>query len=42
MRLLRLNLKRSLLVKKKRSGGRNDTGKMTIENIGGVIKKGTE
>ena len=28
-----------LLVKKKRSGGRNDTGKMTIENIGGGHKK---
>ena len=26
---------KSLLAKKKRSGGRNDTGKMTIENIGG-------
>jgi large subunit ribosomal protein L2 len=30
---------KSLLVKKKRSGGRNDTGKMTIENIGGGHKK---
>ena len=28
-----------LLAKKKRSGGRNDTGKMTIENIGGGHKK---
>ena len=25
---------KSLLLKKKKSGGRNDTGKMTIENIG--------
>ena len=31
--------KKSLLAKKKRSGGRNDTGKMTIENIGGGHKK---
>jgi large subunit ribosomal protein L2 len=30
---------KSLLVKKTRSGGRNDTGKMTIENIGGGHKK---
>jgi large subunit ribosomal protein L2 len=30
---------KSLLRKKKRSGGRNDTGKMTIENIGGGHKK---
>ena len=30
---------KSLLAKKKRSGGRNDTGKMTIENIGGGHKK---
>ena len=30
---------KGLLVKKKRSGGRNDTGKMTIENIGGGHKK---
>ena len=30
---------KSLLVKKKRSGGRNDTGKMTIENIGGGHKR---
>ena len=30
---------KSLLNKKKRSGGRNDTGKMTIENIGGGHKK---
>lgn len=30
---------KSLLVKKKRSGGRNDTGKMTIENIGGGHKQ---
>ena len=30
---------KSLLVKRKRSGGRNDTGKMTIENIGGGHKK---
>ena len=30
---------KSLLVKKNRSGGRNDTGKMTIENIGGGHKK---
>ncbi|MAM04789.1 MAG: 50S ribosomal protein L2, partial [Flavobacteriales bacterium] len=30
---------KSLLGKKKRSGGRNDTGKMTIENIGGGHKK---
>ena len=30
---------KSLLIKKKRSGGRNDTGKMTIENIGGGHKK---
>ena len=30
---------KSLLLKKKRSGGRNDTGKMTIENIGGGHKK---
>tara|TARA_B100001758_G_scaffold247754_1_gene266957 strand:+ start:2051 stop:2878 length:828 start_codon:yes stop_codon:yes gene_type:complete len=30
---------KSLLVKKKKSGGRNDTGKMTIENIGGGHKK---
>jgi large subunit ribosomal protein L2 len=28
-----------LLAKKNRSGGRNDTGKMTIENIGGGHKK---
>ena len=33
---------KSLLLKKKRSGGRNDTGKMTIENVGGGHKKGTE
>tara|TARA_B100001142_G_scaffold118468_1_gene120558 strand:+ start:5118 stop:5945 length:828 start_codon:yes stop_codon:yes gene_type:complete len=30
---------KSLLAKRKRSGGRNDTGKMTIENIGGGHKK---
>jgi len=30
---------KSLLVKKKRSGGRNDTGKMTIRNIGGGHKQ---
>ena len=30
---------KSLLRKKKKSGGRNDTGKMTIENIGGGHKK---
>ena len=30
---------KSLLVKQKRSGGRNDTGKMTIENIGGGHKQ---
>ncbi|MBT5273475.1 MAG: 50S ribosomal protein L2, partial [Flavobacteriales bacterium] len=30
---------KSLLAKKNRSGGRNDTGKMTIENIGGGHKK---
>ena len=30
---------KSLLLKKKKSGGRNDTGKMTIENIGGGHKK---
>ena len=30
---------KSLLAKQKRSGGRNDTGKMTIENIGGGHKK---
>ena len=30
---------KSLLVKRNRSGGRNDTGKMTIENIGGGHKK---
>ena len=30
---------KSLLAKKKKSGGRNDTGKMTIENIGGGHKK---
>ena len=30
---------KSLLVKKKRTGGRNDTGKMTIENIGGGHKQ---
>ena len=30
---------KSLLRKKKRSGGRNDRGKMTIENIGGGHKK---
>ena len=30
---------KSLLSKKNRSGGRNDTGKMTIENIGGGHKK---
>ncbi|MEE2931201.1 MAG: 50S ribosomal protein L2 [Bacteroidota bacterium] len=30
---------KSLLIKKKKSGGRNDTGKMTIENIGGGHKK---
>ena len=30
---------KSVLAKKKRSGGRNDTGKMTIENIGGGHKK---
>ena len=30
---------KSLLVKKKKSGGRNDTGKMTIENIGGGHKQ---
>ena len=30
---------KTLLSKKKRSGGRNDTGKMTIENIGGGHKK---
>lgn len=33
------NPEKSLLLKKKRSGGRNDTGKMTIENIGGGHKK---
>ena len=33
------NPEKSLLVKKKKSGGRNDTGKMTIENIGGGHKK---
>ena len=30
---------KSVLAKKNRSGGRNDTGKMTIENIGGGHKK---
>ena len=30
---------KSLLLKQKRSGGRNDTGKMTIENIGGGHKQ---
>jgi large subunit ribosomal protein L2 len=30
---------KSLLAKNKRSGGRNDTGKMTIENIGGGHKQ---
>ena len=30
---------KSLLVKKKRTGGRNDTGKMTIENVGGGHKQ---
>ena len=30
---------KSLLAKRKRSGGRNDTGKMTIENIGGGHKQ---
>ena len=30
---------KSLLLKKKNSGGRNDTGKMTIENIGGGHKQ---
>jgi len=30
---------KTLLLKKKKSGGRNDTGKMTIENIGGGHKK---
>ena len=30
---------KSLLSKKKKSGGRNDTGKMTIENIGGGHKQ---
>ena len=30
---------KSLLAKKTRSGGRNDTGKMTIENIGGGHKQ---
>jgi len=30
---------KSLLAKKKNSGGRNDTGKMTIENIGGGHKQ---
>jgi len=30
---------KSLLAKRKRPGGRNDTGKMTIENIGGGHKK---
>ena len=30
---------KSLLAKKKRSGGRNDTGKMTIANVGGGHKK---
>lgn len=30
---------KSLLLKKKKSGGRNDTGKMTIENIGGGHKQ---
>ena len=30
---------KSLLAKKNRSGGRNDTGKMTIENIGGGHKQ---
>ena len=30
---------KSLLLKKKRTGGRNDTGKMTIENVGGGHKK---
>ena len=30
---------KSLLLKKKRSGGRNDTGKMTIENVGGYKKR---
>ena len=30
---------KSLLVKQKRSGGRNDTGKMTIENVGGGHKQ---
>tara|TARA_B100000927_G_scaffold21047_1_gene16070 strand:+ start:1333 stop:2157 length:825 start_codon:yes stop_codon:yes gene_type:complete len=30
---------KSLLVKKKRTGGRNDSGKMTIENVGGGHKQ---
>ena len=30
---------KSLLLKQKKSGGRNDTGKMTIENIGGGHKR---
>ena len=30
---------KSLLLKKKRTGGRNDTGKMTIENVGGGHKQ---
>tara|TARA_B000000437_G_C11679725_1_gene318789 strand:+ start:691 stop:1518 length:828 start_codon:yes stop_codon:yes gene_type:complete len=30
---------KTLLLKKKKSGGRNDTGKMTIENIGGGHKQ---
>lgn len=30
---------KSLIAKKKKSGGRNDTGKMTIRNIGGGHKK---
>jgi large subunit ribosomal protein L2 len=30
---------KSLIEKKKRSGGRNDTGKMTVRNIGGGHKK---
>ena len=34
-----LKPEKSLLAKKKKSGGRNDTGKMTIENIGGGHKQ---
>jgi len=37
--LLHLSLKKSLLVPNTRSGGRNDTGKMTIANVGGGHKK---